>query len=312
MTPGHALTAAATSAVVSVLVAGLSVTTLNMYGALVFLALPVVMGLVVSIVLHRLADVTWLQVVGVIILTFLIAAVGMLLFAVEGLVCLVMALPIGFPLALVGAAAGRHAFVKEGGPISLSLGLLLLPMGAGVDLVRPPDGPLHEVRSMVEINAPPEAVWPLVLAFPPLPEPTEWYFRTGLAYPQYASIDGEGVGATRLCVFSTGPFVEPITVWDPARRLAFNVTSSPAPLRELSPYPDLHPPHLKGFLQSRRGEFRLVPLPGGRTRLEGSTWYELDMAPGPYWRFITDRVIQKIHGRVLTHIKTETERRLAR
>jgi hypothetical protein len=162
---------------------------------------------------------------------------------------------------------------------------------------------------MVEINAPPEAVWPLVLAFPPLAEPTEWYFRTGLAYPQYASISGEGVGATRFCVFSTGPFIEPVTAWEPARRLAFDVTSSPAPLREMSPYPDLHPPHLEGFLQSRRGEFRLVPLPGGRTRLEGSTWYELDMAPGPYWRFISDRVIQRIHTRVLTHIKTETERR---
>ena len=25
--------------------------------------------------------------------------------------------------------------------------------------------------------------------------------------------------------------------------------------------------------------FLLVPLPGGRTRLEGSTWYALDLAP---------------------------------
>ena len=33
----------------------------------------------------------------------------------------------------------------------------------------------------------------------------------------------------------------------------------------------------------RRGEFRLIPLPGGRTRLEGRTWYTLDMAPALVW-----------------------------
>jgi len=38
-------------------------------------------------------------------------------------------------------------------------------------------------------------------------------FRLGFASPQYARIEGTGVGAIRYCVFSTGPFVEPITAW---------------------------------------------------------------------------------------------------
>ena len=128
-----------------------------------------------------------------------------------------------------------------------------------------------------------------------------------MAYPQRASISGDGVGAIRHCVFSTGAFVEPITAWDPGRRLSFDVVAQPPPLRELSPYRNLSPPHLDGYLRARRGEFRLVALPGGRTRLEGSTWYVLEIGPEMYWRLFSDYFIQRIHRRVLDHIRTEVE-----
>jgi hypothetical protein len=92
------------------------------------------------------------------------------------------------------------------------------------------------------IAAPPEQVWPHVLAFRPIPEPTEAVFRLGIAYPTYARIEGSGVGAVRYCVFSTGAFVEPITRWEPGKRLSFDVTASPAPLREFSLYPQIARP----------------------------------------------------------------------
>jgi hypothetical protein len=102
----------------------------------------------------------------------------------------------------------------------------------------------------------------------------------------------------RYCTFSTGSFVEPITRWEPGRRLSFDVTDSPAPMRELSPYRGVSPPHLDGYLRSKRGEFRLVDLGDGRTRLEGSTWYELEMAPEAYWQIFSDALIHRIHERV--------------
>jgi hypothetical protein len=60
---------------------------------------------------------------------------------------------------------------------------------------------------------------------------------------------------------------------------------------------------------SRRGEFRLVALPGGRTRLEGSTWYTLAIYPEGYWRGFGDALLHAIHGRVLAHIKRLSETR---
>jgi hypothetical protein len=48
-------------------------------------------------------------------------------------------------------------------------------------------------------------------------------------------------------------------------------------------------------------------LSGGRTRLEGSTWYEIEMAPEAYWQLWSDFLIHRIHNRVLDHIKTEVQ-----
>jgi hypothetical protein len=153
------------------------------------------------------------------------------------------------------------------------------------------------------IDAPPEVVWRHVVTFSPIPPPESLLFRLGLAYPTHAEIDGEGVGAVRLCHFSTGAFVEPITAWEPGRRLAFDVVESPRPLDELS-FRDVAPPHLDGYLLPRAGEFRLVDL-GGRTRLEGSTWYEQRLRPEGYWVVFSDYIISKIHERVLDHIASE-------
>jgi hypothetical protein len=84
-----------------------------------------------------------------------------------------------------------------------------------------------------------------------------------IADPMRATLDGEGVGAVRHCVFSTGAFVEPITAWDPPRRLAFEVTAQPAPLQEWTPWRRVAPAHLDGYLRSERGEWseRRAPLP---------------------------------------------------
>lgn len=132
-------------------------------------------------------------------------------------------------------------------------------------------------------------------------------FRLGIAYPLRARIVGSGVGAVRHCEFSTGTFVEPITAWDAPRRLAFDVASQPPALQEWSPYRRVYAPHIDGFFRSTRGEFRLVALPGGRTRLEGSTWYAIDIHPRPYWDAIAEPLLHRIHSRVLEQVKRQAE-----
>ena len=76
------------------------------------------------------------------------------------------------------------------------------------------------------MNATPERVWKYAVAFPDIPGPREWMFRTGLAYPERTRIEGTGLGAARYCDLSTGSIIERVVIWKEARILRFVVTST--------------------------------------------------------------------------------------
>jgi len=232
--------------------------------------------------------------------------VALIAVAFEGLICIVMVAPLAFCLGLAGVLITAAA-TRRGARRGMALPLLLFsPAVSFTETFLAPNQPWTPVETTIEIQAPPAVVWRHVIEFSELPRADEWYFRAGLAYPLRARIEGRGVGAIRYCEFSTGPFVEPIQVWDEPRLLKFSVTSSPAPMRELSPY-HIHPPHLDGYFESRQGQFLLEPLPGGRTRLRGTTWYALRVRPLPYWSLWSDTIIHRIHWRVLHHIRSLAE-----
>jgi uncharacterized membrane protein YhaH (DUF805 family) len=286
----------------------ISVSVFKEYSLALFFGTPFAMGAIAGFLMNRQYPGEYLETVKATSIAFLLAAGLMFVVAAEGAICLLMAMPLVLPVGMFGAYMGRAIALRGQQSMPPALfALLALPVASALEPSHATGRALHEVVTVVEIQAAPERVWPHVVAFQPITEPLDLVFRLGIAAPLSARLDGQGVGATRYCEFSTGAFVEPITAWEPARRLAFDVVRSPSPLRELSPYSNVSPPHLDGYLRSRRGEFRLVPLPGGRTRLEGHTWYELEMAPEGYWQLLSDYLIHRIHERVLNHIKGEMQ-----
>ena len=286
----------------------LSVYALRSYSAALFFATPFGVGALTAFLLNRRFLVSQRQTTNLVLLTHALLAAVLMLVGREGAICIAMAIPLAMAAGVMGGLAGRQIALQADTDLRpAALGMFAFPLAALIEPTVARGPTLHEVRSSVEIAASPMTVWSQVIAFPPMPEPTTWFFRLGIAYPKYARIEGAGVGAVRYCVFSTGPFVEPITIWEPGIRLAFDVRSSPVPLRELTPYDSVSPPHLNGFLQSRRGEFRLIALANGHTRLEGSTWYTVAMGPEGYWQIFGDYLIHQIHLRVLEHIRDVVE-----
>lgn len=284
-----------------------SIYMLGDYGASVFFSSPVFLGTVCGYAqtVYGRSPGGW-KAVGVGVAAVLVGAGSLIVVGIEGVVCIVMALPIMVPAAAVGGVIGYLiAQANKSEPSWMTL-MLVLPSAAGAEhfITQPVE---YQVTSVVEIDATREEVWDTVVAFPEITAPPDLLSRMGVAYPVRARIEGRGVGAVRYCEFSTGPFVEPITVWDQPSHLAFDVVDQPCPLTELSPWEDIHPPHLDGFMQSHHGEFRLIELPEGRTRLEGRTWYSVDMYPQLYWRMWTDSIIHSIHHRVLNHIAEVVE-----
>jgi len=311
-----ALGVAAVAVVITVLGVAFSVNVFQSYGAALFLGSPFFIGVIAGVVHNGARTQSVWGTLAIATAAIVVAGGCLLLIAAEGAICIAMVFPIALPPTWAGALIGRGMamFSRGGGgrsQIAPGFGAMLVLIAlVGVESrVREPEA--FRVVTTIEVDAPPEVVWRHVVAFSELPPPSAWVFRLGIAYPVRARIEGEGVGAVRRCEFSTGAFVEPITVWDEPRRLAFDVAEQPPPMHELSPYEDLHPPHLDGYLRSVRGEFLLTPIeaPDGsvRTRLSGTTWYELDLHPAGYWRLWSDALIHRIHGRVLRHVAALSE-----
>ena len=185
--------------------------------------------------------------------------------------------------------------------------IALMPLLMGIEKADNSQPTLHKVVTTVEIDAPIDVVWGNVVAFPQIHAAPEGILNLGFAYPINAKIDGEGVGAVRYCNFNTGPFVEPITAWQEPNLLAFDVAEQPAPMIEMTPYAEMHAAHLQ-YIRSQKGQFRLFER-GGKTVVEGTTFYTHYIAPDAYWKLYSDEIIHKIHLRVLDHIKAVSERR---
>ena len=315
-----AIQGVAAGTLIALAMVGIGVYAFDTYGASLFFGTPVAMGTVAGVVYNWDRQRGWGASILVGVVTIVIAGFALLIFALEGFICIAMAAPLALPLGALGGFVGKLIAVGALGaprPRWHATTLLFLPAWAAAEAYLMPQ-PTYEIASSVVVDAPPETVWQNVVDFPPIERPDEWYFRYGIACPMSATIEptpaapeGRGVGAVRRCIFTTGVFVEPITVWDEPRRLAFDVTDQPEPMFELTPYRHIHPPHLDGTMRSVRGEFRLVELPDGRTRLEGSTWYRLEMFPAAYWTIWSDVIVQRIHLRVLEHVKRESEREFA-
>jgi hypothetical protein len=296
--------------IVGTALVSLSVGVFEQYGWTLFLLLPVFMGFGSAVIYSPTGNKPYWQCLLAGLSSIVVIGVTLVAVAIEGLVCLVMALPLAVAGIAIGALVG-YALTRElkdnRSGVALSVLLFLaMPILMGFESANQPQPTVHQVVSTVQINAPIEVVWKNVVEFPEIDAKPEGILKLGFAYPINAKIEGHGVGAIRYCNFSTGSFVEPITTWQQPNLLAFDVKAQPAPMTELTPYDDLHARHLE-YLRSQRGQFRLYEK-DGETILEGTTYYTHDIAPDIYWKMFSDEIIHQIHLRVLNHIKEVSER----
>jgi len=304
-------------AVVATLLVGTAATLLavrgfGQYGWGLFVALPFCLGLAAVLVYGYHSPRNLLSCLTVAAAATGLLAMMLLALAIEGAICLAMAAPIALALALLGGWVGyliqRRPSIRRDAPALMMALLTLLPLLMGVESVGPGEQFPFEVKTSIEIDASPETVWQRLVSFPAIAVPGDTLFQLGIAYPIESTIRDHRIGGVRECLFSTGTFLESIDAWQEGRLLAFSVRSGPPPLRELSPYGAIHTPHLDGYFLPESARFDLIPLPGGRTRLEGTSRYRMRIWPGEYWRLWSDAIIHRVHLRVFRHIEELSER----
>ncbi len=214
---------------------------LFVYGWGLFLGVPFLTGFVASWFLNAKTTQSLLNTIAVSALTPFLIGLALLGFGREGVICLLMAVPLALPFSIAGGLVARCILQRRHLVVAsptFAACVALLPLMMIGEQAAKLDPPVNAVTTSITIDAPVSVVWKNVIAFPPLAPPDEWLFRAGIAYPTSGRIVGSGPGAVRYCHFSTGDFVEPITVWDENRLLAFDVCISAAIHAGIEPVED--------------------------------------------------------------------------
>lgn len=278
------------------------------YGFGIFLLSPFLTGFVAAFAANLDKDMSADETSQLVLRTALLGGLLLVVTALEGVGCLVMAAPLGLAMAWVGGLFGRavaRSGRATGGQAASSVAVL--PLVFAIEAAFPPSASFHTEQS-VRIEAPVQAVWQAVVDMDTITEPVALHHRIGIAYPVRGRVLGEGVGALRHGEFSTGTAVERVTEWQVNRRLAFVVLQDVAGLRELSPYRHVHAPHVHGYFRTLETSFTLTSHAGGGTDLIERTTHELRLDPALYWLPFARYMVDQNNARVLRHIKRQAER----
>ena len=262
------------------------------YGNVLFMGMPILVSTVSAFLYNRPSRRTLRGSLVIANISILLVGVAILLFALEGIICLVMFLPMGLGLGCLGGMIGYMlASIAPVQKRTMLLILTLFPLLTGAELLYRPT-PLYEVASSIEIDASPEEVWQHVISFPPLPEPTAWYFRLGIACPQEATIEGSGVGRAVIgpCFCGQGLFGIAVSPSAPASSSAITAVVRYRPRVTRRRRPMATSPHRRQLHRPRiHPRFRISPSLLKNPRIPMPTNH---LTPHPTIR--TPRLIQKI------------------
>ena len=243
---------------------------------LAFLVLgPFAVGWVAAGVAERNKPRRWWERITIPWPAMLLSAGLTMLFNLEGLICVVFALPIALVFASLGGLAGGAAAAMDSRhegkrlAVVLLLPLLLPPLE---NRLLPPIQ-VRTVATEVVIEAPLSTVWHNVESVRPITraelQPT-WTHAVGFPRPVEATLSREGVGGVRHASFEHGLlFIETVTRWESERVLAFSIK---ADVEHLPPTTlDEHVKIGGRFFDVLDGEYKLEPLSDGRVLLHLSS-----------------------------------------
>jgi hypothetical protein len=236
---------------------------------------------------------------------------GMWVLLLEGLICIIMFIPLGMVLSSLGGVAGGLAGgalrTWRGRSASLAC-VMVLPF-----LVASWEKPVlwqenfHQVENTIDIHAPADVIWRNIERVPAIHTdelPVSWTSRIGFPDPVEATLSYEGVGGVRNATFAGGVlFLETVDVWKPQQRLAFSIHAETVPSTVLDEHVRIGGP----FFDVLRGEYRLEPLGNGMVRLHLSSRQRLSTDFNWYAHLWTDAVMSDLQQRILLVIRHRCE-----
>jgi hypothetical protein len=232
------------------------------------------------------------------------------LFAIEGTICIAMALPIAFVLSSLGGAIAGIISRRRRIARTPTLCLAILPF-----LLAPAEATLNApiqtrtVASEIRIHASPQTVWQNIERVPAI-SPTElrptWTHHLGFPRPIEATLSYEGVGGVRHATFERGlTFIETVTTWQPEHRLAFTIKADTANIPTTTL--DQHVTIGGRYFDVLNGEYSIEPLANGDVLLHLTSHQRLSTDFNGYAGLWTDAVMQDLQTSILQVIQHRCE-----
>ena len=241
----------------------------------------------------------------------LLACVVSLIFKIEGLICMIFALPGAYLCSMVGGVLGgamaRHLRVKKATLVCFAaLPFFLAPLET---LINPPVQ-TRQVDTKILIAAPASVVWRNIERVRPI-APAEiqdtWAQTIGFPRPVEATLSYEGIGGVRHASFERGlTFIETINAWQPEHRLAFAIRADTEHIPSTTL--DEHVTIGGRYFDVLDGEYRLEPAPGGETMLYLQSRERLSTDFNAYAGLWTDAVMKTLQNSILQVIRARCER----
>src|SRR3954447_26038000 len=128
------------------------------YGWGLFVLTPLVVGFTTGYLVNRRELRTMNTTSGLVLGAAALGCFALILFALEGLICLILASPLAALLAVGGGALGRRAARLGKDPTGPLYCVALLPLMFAADAIAPPDALMLTAESIV-IDAPTSRVW---------------------------------------------------------------------------------------------------------------------------------------------------------
>jgi hypothetical protein len=306
---GFALSIGVITAVVSY---GSAMTLTESYGWATF-CIPFFVGAIVGLFAYRRPIRAALQ-------TILVAMLLAVLSLREGIVCCLYALPFVLSITILGAACTatvrRHVRSRRARR-ALGIALVLACIAwQGVEGVTddPARHPLQVAHSEIVIAAPPERAFAALSGTLEVRSDWPWFLRIGLPMPSRLTVRPPSAGGQVTGVFSQGVAHGHVTEWIPGRTLAYaidryDVTDLPFHITRLGRGPSygFRAERVADWLTIVNTRWELAPRADGGTDLRREITWRRHLAPGFYFGWLQQTIIQRGQDRLLALVRERVE-----
>ncbi|MGQ2800725.1 hypothetical protein ACT54M_09850 [Leptospira santarosai] len=283
------------------------------YGSLLFVAFPLSTGLLIVtfVFLISAKDSKWkLLYVGITTLLVIVFSVFMfLLYGKEGLICVLMALPLIIVLLFIGGLIGSFIYHKIWSKYLIILTVLFFNVSSYVYDRNDQNFEKREVQTSIEIDASKREVWERIVSPFEFGEAENFFLRNGVSYPVSMKIEESNGSRFLYCDYTNGTTIAKVDVFVDLEKLGFSFQEPQVTMRETSFYGEVEPKHIRGRVWAEFGEFRLEAVTEHRTKVIARTKYVNNLGPKFYWELWEDYLMDEMHRHVLVKIKNRIERR---